>query len=470
MKPKTCESIKIILEFLLVTSLLLAGCAPATQTVAPQAPTAIPTEAAPAVATQAPTTAPIGPVTIVYWSSWNEGEPFQKVMAQAITDFEAANPNIKIEVTWAGRDILTKLSSAIAAGTSPDLVDHSADELWAALIKNDQTLPLDNALQEKAYNEDKKWSDIFVDGILKSYQFNGTTTFIPYEIVTSAFWYDQNVFNKYNITPPKTWSELLTLCDTLNARGIAPLGGDNDPWYNAYYFYWLSERILGPGEWYKAAGDKTGAAWDNPGFLQVAQKIQELGTRGCFQKGYEGNVYPAGQVDWSVGKSAMELVGSWLFNEVHETATSGFINSGFPFPEIEGGKGKLTDVESFLLGWVVFKNSKHPQEAIQFMKFATQQKYQTDVAKIAQNMAARKDVALPVELKDMKSMFETATTLFKPYDGVLADYGEWWTTIFNPLDDQLFFAKIKPEEFISKLKTQSIDYWSRAPATTVPIR
>lgn len=47
------------------------------------------------------------PVALTYWSMWNEDEPQGQVMKSAIADFEAANPNISVNVVWNGRDVRT---------------------------------------------------------------------------------------------------------------------------------------------------------------------------------------------------------------------------------------------------------------------------------------------------------------------------------------------------------------------------
>ena len=100
---KTAKPFRFLWVMVLATSLLLASCGPAATTAAP---TAIPTEVAPTEA--APTeavepTAAAEPVQLVYWSMWNETEPQGDVIKQAVTDFEAANPNVTVKIQWNGR-------------------------------------------------------------------------------------------------------------------------------------------------------------------------------------------------------------------------------------------------------------------------------------------------------------------------------------------------------------------------------
>jgi raffinose/stachyose/melibiose transport system substrate-binding protein len=407
----------------------------------------------------------------VYWALWNEGEPQQQVFAEVVAAFQEKYPNVNVQVTWAGREVLTKARSALMAGTQLDLVDTAADELNAALIKNDLALPLDDLLEEKAVGEDVAFKDIFVPGVLEPYKWKDQVVFIPYEIITSAFWYDENLFSQYGLAVPKTWDELMQMCETLKGQDKACIAQDGTvDFYNAYYWYWLSERIMGPGAWYQAVSDPTGAAWDDPGWLEVARKVQEPVQKGYFLSGWDGSIWPAGQVAWSQGEAAVILCGSWVPNETGKTAKLDFKYRGFVFPEVAGGKGKATEMESFLLGWVVPSTAKNPAAAKAFIKFAMQPEWQGKIVEVGQNMAARKDAPVPGVLPDIKGWFDSATTLFKPYDGVQADHPSWWTTTFLPLDSKLIMLQITPEEFISTIKAQTIEYWAKPTPTPAAVR
>ncbi|MEA3335399.1 MAG: extracellular solute-binding protein [Chloroflexota bacterium] len=446
---------RTFLLILLTLALLLSACA------APAAaPQAFPVADAPAAAE--------GEISgdLVYWVMWNEGEPEQMVIAETVAEFEKAYPNVNVEVTWAGREVLTKVRSALLAGTQLDLVDHAADELNAALMKNDLTTPLDNLLTEQAYGEDVQFSDVFVPGVLEPYKVDGEVVFIPYQIITSAFWYDENFFSENGLSVPETWDELMQMCETLKGQDKACFAQDGTvDFYNAYFFYWLAERVMGPGAWHNAVSDTTGAAWDDPGWLKVAQMVQEPAEKGYFMPGWDGNIWPAGQVAWSQGDAAAILVGSWVPNETKQTAKPDFKYRGFLFPEVEGGKGKMTEMESYLIGWVIPKDAQNAAAAREFMKFSMQKQFREKSVEEGKNMSARADVPIPDVLPDVKDWFDANTLLFKPYDGVQSDFPSWWISIFLPLDDQLITQQITAEEFIETLKAETVDYWSKPTPT-----
>ncbi len=460
------KAVRFVLMILVISGLMLSGCAGAPATPAPQA-----TEAPGAAEVPAAAGGEEISGELVYWVLWNEGEPEQMVFSEIADEFEKAYPNVDVKLTWAGREVLTKARSALLAGTQLDLVDQAADELNGALIKNDLALPLDDLLTENAYGEEVAFQDVLLPGVLEPYRWKGNVVFIPYALYTSAFWYDENYFNENGLTVPKTWDEFMQMCETLKGQGKACIAQDGTvDFYNAYYFYWLAERVMGPGAWYAAVSDPTGAAWDDPGWLKVAQMVQEPVQKGYFMSGWEGNVWPAGQVAWSQGEAAVVLCGSWIPNETNKTAKPDFKYRGFLFPEVAGGKGKATEMESYLIGWVIPKDAKNPAAAREFIKFAMQKQFRDRHVEMAKTMSARGDANLPELLPDMGGWFENSTLLFKPYDGVQADHPSFWTTIFLPDQDKLMKLQITPEEFIKTMKEQSVEYWSKPTPTPEPVR
>jgi raffinose/stachyose/melibiose transport system substrate-binding protein len=454
------KAARYIVMILVVFSLLLSACASAPATPAPAATEAPAAEAAEELSG-----------TLVYWAMWNEGEQEQIIFSEIADAFEKAYPNVDVQITWAGREVLTKARSALMAETQLDLIDQAADELNAALVKNDLALPLDDLLTENAYGEDVAFQEVLLPGVLEPYMWKGKVVFVPYALYTSAFWYDENYFTDNSLTVPTTWDELMQMCETLKSQGKACIAEDGTvDFYNAYYFYWLAERVMGPGAFYKAVSDPTAEAWSDPGWLKVAQMVQEPVQKGYFMDGWEGNVWPAGQVAWAQGEAAIVLCGSWVPNETSKMAPEGFKYRGFLFPAVADGKGTLTEVESYLIGWVIPKDAKNAAAAREFIKFAMQKTYRDKHVELAKTFSTRADAIVPPELPDMGGWFETSTQLFKPYDGVQADFPSWWTTVFLAEDDKLMKLQSTPEEFIETMKTQTADYWSKATPTPEAVR
>ncbi|WP_142384733.1 ABC transporter substrate-binding protein [Bacillus sp. M6-12] len=399
--------------------------------------------------------------TIQYWSMWNKGEPQQVVLQRIIDEYQDANPDVKVDVQWMGRQVMSKVRNAALGGTAPDLTEQAGAEIEGTLFKNDLAEPLNELLSKKIPNEDQTFQDVFIDNTLSFYKQEENTFFIPYEIISSGFHYNETAFKKFGVEPPKTWDEFLAVSEKLKSEGVAPLALDgNIDFYNAYYYYWTAERLMGPGALLKAAGDKTGKTWAEPGYLEAAKKIKDLTDKDFFAKGYKGSQYPAAQTAWANGDSAMILNGSWLSSETAKYSSKDFVYRAFPFPEITGGKAKTDQAELYLIGWVAPKGAN--TEAVQdFLAFAMQKKYQEGIVKDTKNISARKDLDAPEGLADFREMIVNASSYHKEYDGLQAEYPEWWKTVFLPLDDKLVFGDITPEKFVQELEKQTKSYWDK---------
>lgn len=406
------------------------------------------------------------PKKIEFVSMWNEGEPQGVYMKQMVAAFEKET-KIKVELTLAGRDVLTKIRSRLLMGNPPDLIDQDLTELSASLASNQGILatPLDNFFYKTKGPEGQgKMMDLFPENLVKLFEKNGKLYFFPYEFITSGFFYDKSLFKANGVTAPATWSQFVNGNEKLKAKGISPLADDgNISFYNAYYWYWICQRVNGSGAFHRAAADATGSAWDEPGFLKTAQLVYSLSKSGknYFQDGYEGSNYPACQADWAQGKSGSVLCGSWIPVETQKQIKTGFKYGFYPFPEVEGGKGKITDVEAYLIGFAIPSASKNKMGAQKFMAFLIRKKNAQKFAQDTINMSSRKDVDFPGLLADIKPIVQNAKNFHRSYDGVWADYPEWWANVFYPADNKLFFGKTTPEEFIKEIKQASIDYWAK---------
>ena len=396
------------------------------------------------------------PQTLTWWSMWNAGEPQQVALQQVANDFMVAYPNTKVNITWGGRDILTKVRSSLLSKNPPDLVDKDADEMGAAIINNGQALPLDDVLNTTIYGETDTVSQAIPKSYLDQFNVKGHQYLIPDQIVTAGFWYDQKLFSKAGVSAPKTWDEFLSLIQTLKSKGIVPLASDNLNFFNIYYFTYLAERYLGNGALNKIAGDKSGAGWDNPGVLKAAQAVQQLVAAKPFQNQYNGSKWPAAEDDWARGKMAMLLLGSWAPSETSKFASPGFTYRMFNFPTVNNASD---GVEAYLVGFSIPKGAKNPDAAKKFIAFALSKKELQRTVTTAQTMVPRNDIAAPPALADASALLKGGTPLTRLNDGLLYDYPGWWATVLLPLDDDLFYGNLTGEQFVAKLKQQSISYW-----------
>ena len=325
--------------------------------------------------------------------------------------------------------------------------------------------PVDKWLATGNYEGNAVWKDTFQPGLMK----NGSIADgkagpgiygIPDGMHFSGIFYNKGLFDEKGYQPPKTWSELLALCDKIQAEDKIPcFTGDNYNSYNVRVTLYVMRRLLGGQVVYDTAMNKPGTSWkDNPDFLKAAQMTQDLYKK-YYMPGWEGNQWPTGQVDWANGGAAMIFMPSWLPSELLETKAKDFIMDIFPVPAIEGGKGEPMDYELKFNGWGIPVGSKQPDAAMCVIKYLTGEQVQTEKSTAGQLAAVIKGLPLPEPLKSFAPVLENGQVV-RFAGGLDADAAEWQAKVLWPLNDQLSFGDITPEQFIEQLQKEHEAYYA----------
>lgn len=396
-------------------------------------------------------------VTITYWSMWNPGEPQQVVLQREINAFEKAFPNIHVQAEWDGRQVLSKVEKAVSVGAPPDITDQSGGETTGALIAKNLATPIDSLLQKNAWHANKPLIDSFLGSTINQYKWKGHYYFLPYEFITGGIWYNKVLFNKYHLTPPATWPQLLSVADRLKSHGITPiaLDGQNTK-YSAYWYNWLVARLAGPHALLNAASDPTGKAWSNPKFLQAAQMEEQIIKGQDFEPGYAGSVNRAAQTGWAQGKSGMILLFDWITSETQQYTGSNFQYEMTPFPQV--GKGKTTDMPSYLEGFVVPKNAPHLKATDTFLRWLMTPKHLKGIATTALNFTDLKGDPTPSTLKSIGPILSQATSFYDPHGGIYAYASGWTAQVYFPIDSEFVDGNLTASQFVGKLRQSTVQY------------
>jgi raffinose/stachyose/melibiose transport system substrate-binding protein len=438
----------LILSIMIVATMLLTACGGAAATKAPAAG-----------ATQAPAAAG-EKVNLVFWSMWNKTEPSAIAYTEIIKNFEAANPNITISVVWNGRENQTKARTALAANTVIDIVDQDASQIAGGMEQEGLLLPLEDLLNSPDLDTPSSaLKDVFNPGMLDMYVKDGQHYLLPYDNNPIMFWYSKAAFTKAGITtPPATWDEFLADCDKLKTAGYDPMGFESD-YFQEWWFSYLVERIKGKGFLLSAIEDKTGEMWKDPVFEQVFTMIKDLWDKGYIPDSAHGNVWPAGEQSIGLGKSAMELVGSWVPTELLPTTGPDFQWGGFGFPAVAGGAGKGTDLQEALLSLAILKNSKHPTEAGMFLKFMMKADSQKLMVTQLRG-ATRKGVDWPAAVADGYKAVNAATAVLDEQDGGAYLHAEFTNNVLNANLVPVVMGKVAPADFSAKMAADAKTYWA----------
>lgn len=402
------------------------------------------------------------PVKLVFWSMWNENEPQAEVIQGWIKEFQAQNPNITIETVWNGRQNQTLVRTALSAGEQIDFMDQDSDPLAGGLMLEGQGYSLDDYLDTPALDEDGAYRDVFTPGVLELFAAqDGTIYQIPYVYNTVQFWYNKDMFTEVGVTPPATWDEFLTVCKTVKDAGYAPIAAESDiAFYQIDFLTYYVERVKGPGFLRASVEDKTGEMWNDPVYLEAAQAIRELWDLGCFPDETEGYLWPAGQQTLGFGEASMELVGSWLPIELADIVADSFEWGAFNFPAVEGGAGSQDDLQVALLAFMILKDTQHPDEAFEFLRFIMTKENMQTMADEALVGVTRKGVTWADAIADGAAAAASANTVMGLSDGSVALYPEFVNDILYNNNRSLFLGELTPEQFVEKMASDAVDFWA----------
>ncbi|CAN5711752.1 N-acetylglucosamine/diacetylchitobiose ABC transporter substrate-binding protein [soil metagenome] len=366
-------------------------------------------------------------------------------------DLEAKNPGLKVTVSGDPR-VWEKLRPRLISGDPPDLMlpgwgmDH-----WA-LIQDDALFQLDAALDGPGPDGKGKWRDSFKPDILKLGQKDGKTYTLPYYVSLQGWWYDPGVFAKHGWTPPKTYPELLTLCEKIKAAGIAPIT------YQGQYPYYMIDGVLMP--WAMSVGGKSAidaaqnlepGAWSSPAFLKAAQMIDELNKKGYLQKGASGMSHTESQTQFLNGKAAMIPCGTWLETEMKKVMPSGASVRYFLPPVAPDGKGDPTTVMIGVEPWMIPAGAKHPEAAVAFFRCMTSvpvaRKFIEEKGTLMAVEGASDGAKLPPSLEAPAEVFKNAKTVYA--DQVRSWYPAFGKEVEGAMT-ALLSGELTPQGFVDR--------------------
>ncbi|MGO8799219.1 MAG: extracellular solute-binding protein [Roseiarcus sp.] len=295
------------------------------------------------------------------------------------------------------------------------------------------------------------WADTMSATAVKAFQVDGKTYGIPFETGEVAFYYNKKLFAQAGVKAEdiKTWDDFLGAVKKLKAAGITPIVvGAGEKWPMHFYYSYLVIRLGGAAALADATAGKNGG-FKNAVFVEAGKRLRELAALEPFQPGYVGTSHAQSAGIFGDGKAAMDLMGQWLLGMQGPNSASG---KGVPesdigilsFPSIPGGKGLPTDTLGGINGWLVTKTA--PKETVDFLKFFSEAKYQSEAAATGAYIPAVKgtDSAIKDPLIKQMAADLAATTYHQNYFD--QDLGPSVGRVVNDISVAVAAGEMKPED------------------------
>lgn len=248
----------------------------------------------------------------------------------------AEHPGLRVNL-WGDPRVVDKIKPRLLRGDPPDLVMEKYLPIWR-LIAAGRLAPFDEALAGPPPGSDTPWGDLFMQGMLDLYRSEGHVYSVPTALNLWVCWYDARLFDAHGWLPPRTWPELLDLCEAMRAAGVAPLAFQGKyPIYGWWTFLSLVQRIGGLEAINRINALEPGA-FSHPDVVAAARLVQAL-AGAHFQRGALAMTHTESQLEWANGRAGLIFCGLWLFNEMRASLPRGFDMRCFAVPAVPGGRG-----------------------------------------------------------------------------------------------------------------------------------
>ena len=417
-----------------ILALLVGACGGATVSSAPSSAAPPVASAGPSDASAAPSDAGYtGPEATITYSIW--GDPSEIKSQQAVVDaFHVVNPKITVKVTVSDWDTYwDKLQTGIAGGDAPDVFAMDGP-LFPDYQSRGVLLDLKPYIDKSGYDLGQLADQAVGDFTTETGQFG-----LPRDLNVIALFYNKAMFDAAKVAYPDEtwdWAKLVTAAHSLTTD----TNGDGKPDQWGFYTetsdmenYWSSLVWQNGGD--IISPDKKSTLLNTDQAVGGLQFLQDLIWKEKVMP--EPALFAETGDAFEQGKAAMEANGSWLV----PTHLAAGIQLGIaPLPK--GPAGQATSINP--TGAVVFKGSKNPDAAWEFVKYLASPPAQTKLMELKASLPANKEVL--------------AGPYGQSFDGakVLADaigyahlkpsfrgYDNFTTTLQTELDENVFNAANK---------------------------
>jgi multiple sugar transport system substrate-binding protein len=286
-----------------------------------------------------------------------------KVIDEIIAEFEKAHPGVRIKQQALGwGDLNTKLLAAIAAGSPPDLT-HLNPFVTASLHVKGLLRPMDELVRHLGEQN-------IHEATRKLQYFDGKYYGVTHAMGGTFYAYRADLLQKKGLKVPQTFDEILQVVAALT---------EDTPSGKRYGVQMANEKLymgfVHPGE----ALASNGGSWVDPKtwrprlndkpMLDVLEFFQKLAK--SMPPGWSGQKYLDTLTNLSTDKVAMVwLSGARTIGYIERYAPEGMRDPDHfqPMAKVRGPAGAKGIAAMDGENWAIFSQSKHPEEAIEFLK------------------------------------------------------------------------------------------------------
>jgi raffinose/stachyose/melibiose transport system substrate-binding protein len=292
-----------------------------------------------------------------------------ELMNQAVAEFEAANPDIKVELPFLENEAFkAKLTTLLQSADAPDVFHSWGGGVFYEQAEAGVLRPVEDIVTAEAKDA------IGTAGVSAFTGPDGHLYGLARDVGEVVLWYNKALFEQAGVDPASmnTWDGFLAGVQTIKDAGITPLAiGAKDKWPAHFWWSKLVVRLAGQ-EGFEAAARGEGDGFAGEDFVKAGDYFLQLAALEPWQPGFAAAAYGDASGYFGDGKAAMHLMGDWDYGVMKDNSASkqGIPDDQLgilPFPTIEGGKGDPTDTLGGLSGYLFSRNAS--DAAVKWVEF-----------------------------------------------------------------------------------------------------
>ncbi|SEL20786.1 carbohydrate ABC transporter substrate-binding protein, CUT1 family [Roseovarius nanhaiticus] len=259
------------------------------------------------------------------------GGALTEVVDGIVADFEAENPDIKVNAIYSGNydDTRVRALSALNSGEPAQLAVMFSIDAYD-LIEQDLIVPFDDLVEGE---DGEEWLNGFYPALMANGQIEGQTWGIPFQRSTIVAYYNKDMFRDAGLdpeAPPSTWDEMVEMGKALTKDGTS---GIMIP--STGYPYWMFQALAIQNGKELMSGDGLTTYFDDPEVVETLEFWKSLST--------EHGIMPEGTVEWGTlrqafleGQTAMMWHSTGNLTAVKDAASFDFGVAELPANERKG--------------------------------------------------------------------------------------------------------------------------------------
>jgi ABC-type glycerol-3-phosphate transport system substrate-binding protein len=281
-----------------------------------------------------------------------------------IADFKELHPGFEVEwLDKKGTEWATFYQTQLVAGTAPDIIDVQG-MLWAEYAANDGLVDLTPYLAKEPEVKER-----FNQDGMTLWQYEGKQYMLPYYFSKTLMVYNKQLFEEAGLSgPPEDFGQILD-----DAKKIAATG-DGRSGFITLNFDWLYWPLFAMNGVELLNEDMTEAAFNTPEMLDALTRLAEATQSGAINniswtgRWVEPNdAFATGDIGMYQGHGAALF---WIAGKAEWVGPDTLGVTAWP-----GGYGVPN-----AHGFGISSSTKYPDEAFDFIKIATSDKWQTVMA------------------------------------------------------------------------------------------